>query len=254
MNFLSSKSKLFIFIFGLLSALLVILAIVFMTQYSHVHVAYSLSDAGELQILKTSTVKVGDYQLTNTYLADYLNNTKKVSPVTEDFETAKTIIYNFQMNMNAFNNYILASFVVCICMFAVLLIFSNQSRRVYYKSNLIVGCIAPAFAIGMCLGGIIWCISLISEFNAHADLYKITAVMENYSISAREKRPTGLSFEEFIAKYASNVSTLTMVLTIVLFIVILVAAIFVIVHSVLKYRSTEERRIEIINRAKAGVQ
>jgi len=254
MNFLSSKSKPIIFIFGLLSALLVILTIVFMTQYSHIHVAYSINEAGELIIREDSSITVGSYQLTNTYLASYLKNTSKVSPVTENFETAKTIIYNFQMNMNAFNNFILASFVVCICMFAILLIFSNQSRRVYYKSNLIVGIAAPAVAIIMCIVGVIWCITLISDFNTHADLYKITAVMENYSISAREKRPTSLSFEEFIAKYASGVDTLTMVLTIVLFVIILVAALCVIAHTVLKYKATTERRIEIINRAKAGVQ
>lgn len=253
MNFLKTKSKLIIIIFGLLSALLLILAIVFMTQYSHVHVAYSVTEAGEVVIRSDSSITVGSYQLDNSSLARYLDATKD-SPVTENFATGSKIVYDFQMNMNAFNNYILTVFVVSIIMFAILLIFSNQSRKVYYGSNLVVGIAAPAVSIIMCLIGFIWCITLISDFNEHADLFKITAVMENYSISAREKRPTSATFEEFISNYASNVNTLTLILTLVLFILVLASACFVIVHTVLKYKATEERRVEIINRAKGRVQ
>ena len=250
MNLLRTKSKLFIMMFGLTCALLLIWTLVFMTQYSNIHVVFEIS-GGQVEIGAESTFEVGTKTLTNQYLSGYLDDAFKVSPVTETFDEAKVIIYDFQNKMNAFNNYILATLVVGLVMFAVLLIFSNNSRRVYYKSNLIAGCIASGVVAVMAIIGVVFAITLISNFNAHANLYKITSVMMDVDIGAKVKE-SALSFEEFVNTYAPNVNTLTLVLVMIYFIVIIVSACFVALHTVFKYKATEQARIEIIERARVA--
>ncbi len=256
MKLISTKSKLIIMIFGLVAAVSLLITMVFMTQYSNVHVIYQILEDGTVEIGSGTQFVTGDYKLDNQYLYRYLNSTTKpTSPVTEDFETAKTIIYDFQMSMNSFNNFILATFVVCICMFALLLIFANHSRRVYYTSNLVVGIGAPVVSIIMALIGMIWNIILLGTFNSHADLFKVTSIMEDFNIDSKTKLAmrTTMSYEDMINDYASNVNSLTLVLTIIYFVILLVAACFVIVNTVLKYKATKQAREEIIARAKGGL-
>jgi hypothetical protein len=253
MNLLKNNSKLVIFTFGIIVALSVILTISFMTQYAHVHVIYTMDEDGEIEILKDSTSQLGSYTLTNQYLASYLNSTTKMPGPLDGltFDEAKETIYSFQQSMNGMNNFILACLVVGLCMFAGLLIFSNNSRSVYYKSNLIAGIVAPSVVCIMSIVAIIWDILLISNFNANSDLYKMTAVMENFDIAAIDKlqmRQT-MEFQTVIDNYASGVNTATLVVTLIYFIVVIASAGVVVAHTLLKYKNTTARREEIIKRA-----
>lgn len=252
MNLLKSKSKLFIFVYGLVSALLLIISLVFMTQYSNVHVAYGMND-GQVEIKEDTTASAGAYQITNEYLSKFLNDGKMETPITEDFDEAKTIIYDFQQSINSFNTFIVVTFVVCIIMFAILLIFSNHSRRVYYIDNLVVGIAAPVFAVTVSIVSLAWLIVLINNFNQHIDLYRVTSILESIDINAKTKRSFingTVEYNEMIAEHASNLTSLTMVLTLIYYIVVVVAALFVIAHTVLKFNATKTLRKEIIERAK----
>jgi hypothetical protein len=224
-----------------------------MTQYSNVHVIFTISEDGEVEILRDSSTEVGTYTLTNQYLYSYLNSRVKMPGPLDgvEFEDAKEVIYSFQQSMNGFNNFILAFLVVGLVMFAALLIFSNNSRNVYYKSNLIAGIAAPAVVCVMGLVAFIWNIILMGNFNSNSDLYKVTAIMENFDIAAIEKLQMrqNMEYQTMIDTYASGVNSLTFVLTMIYFIIAMAASGFVICHTVLKYNGTRVRREEIIKRA-----
>ena len=254
MNLIKTKSKLIIFTFGIIVALSLILTIAFMTQYSNLHVMYEINgETGEVEILAESEQKVGTYVLTNRYLYNYLRSSIKMPGPLDgvEFEDAAQTIYAFQTSMNGFNNFILACLVVGLLMFAALLIFANNSRNVYYKSNLIVGIAAPAVVCVMSLVAVIWDIILMANFNSNIDLYKVTTIMENFDIAAIEKTNmrTQMEYQEMIDTYASGINSLTFVLTMIYFIVVIAASGVVVAHTLLKYNGTAARREEIIKRA-----
>lgn len=261
MKLLKSNSKLFLFPFGLFIALSLLLMLFFMTQYANIHVLYTFNaETGEVEINPSSSWKVGE-EYNNESLAKYFNSTTK--PTTpfdgQTFDDVKYTIYNFQMGMNSLNDFIVIVFVVSLCMFALMLVFANHSRNIYYNSNLAVGIGAPLVVAIMSLIAIIKTAAMLGDFNTNLPIYQATAVMQLHDgvFSESDKfvlrGKNGMPFEDMVAKYAPNVNSATLILTIIYFVLLIVFTAVVIAHTVMKYLATKERRNEVIARAR-GVQ
>ena len=75
--------------------------------------------------------------------------------------------------------------------------------------------------------------------------------MENFDIASITKLEMrqSMEYQDMISNYASDINVLTLVLTMLYFIIVVAASSLVVVHTILKYKNTAERREEIIKRA-----
>ena len=148
-EFLKNKAKLIVLAYGVLLFAVFLFGLFYMTQYAHIHIAYSLQGGVASY---SDDLTIGSFA-TNMDLFQYFNDsTDSTSPLLVGItKTSKTvvdagyadIIYKFQTDMSSFNTLIIVLMLLSIVCFAVMLIFSNQSRKVYYKDNLYVGILMP---------------------------------------------------------------------------------------------------------------
>jgi hypothetical protein len=269
-DFMKNKAKLIFIIYGIIIALIILGAIIYMSFVTNVHIAYTINDnTGAIEFFDESLFQStgGD----NTALFSYFNNNSDAtSPFyaadfAKNFEVvdegghnilyygkdgvsfARTI-FNFQVNMSSFNTTLLVFGIISLVCFAIMLIFSNQSRRVYYKSNLYIGVLMPLVNAVLSIVALIMNFGLFGEFNKNYDLYRVTAYLQDPNISKIVKG--GLK---------SNYSVLSngvdqfgpqgyVILTIILAIVI-IASVFMIVYSVYRYKECAKHRNDILERA-----
>ncbi len=130
MEFLIKRSKLIHILYGVLCFILLISAVAFMTQYSNIRVLTTLSSDGVVD-LQTSDI--------NKFFIDFYT-----ANGLGDAKPDMWKIYNFQQSLNDFNNIILYFGVAALVLFAILMIAGNQSRKVYYLSNLVTGVAVPS--------------------------------------------------------------------------------------------------------------
>ena len=177
MKFLTKNSKAFYLTYGIILAVLFIAALYYMSNYAHVHVYYTLESSGAISAFdRTAETTLGysnknlfDYFSKNAgimiydpnsgavlvngeaWVAEHADSVSKfmsMFPEAAQFSTVYApIIFDFQVAMSEFNDLIVTFGLIGIVCFAILLVFANHSRRIYYKSNLIAGIILPLVVV-----------------------------------------------------------------------------------------------------------
>lgn len=236
-----NKTKIIFMAFGMLMFAVLLFSVAYMTNFAHIRVIYSRA-GGVLQINPES---VNDDGMTNQTLYNFLVNH---APVKENWETFKMTIYNFHFGMSDLNTFIMITALVGIVCFAALLICSNHSRRVYYKSNLVCGILAPLTTIIFTVICLVKNLSLMSVFNKNIENFNCVAMIQNpltYTDSMNAINDGNISF----VTDAKPCNSLTFILFTILFAIVIIYSVVVMVASVKKYKDTTELRNEIIRRA-----
>lgn len=234
-----NKAKLLYFAYGVLFFVVLLAALVFMTNYAHIHVYYTL-DANK-QVVITATSQKADTEATNRELFDWF----AAQHNDVNMDTFKFIIYNFQADMSILNTMIVWLAVVGLVSFAALLICANHSRRIYYKSNLICGIVAPLITFIFTIVVMVKNFILMGTFNENAKLFNEVAVIQDPDNQAKI---IANGAEDFI-KNTQPCNNVTFILFTVLYAIVAIFSIAVIVYAVRRYLSNTEERNEIIRRA-----
>ncbi len=252
-SFFKNKSKIVFLIFGILIAAFMIYAMSFMTAYSHIHVVYKIEDG--IISFPTTSGKIPSTNVANLYINRYFNNSQSIPAglIGGSFvETYAKTIYDFNNSLNAFNDFLVAVGIVSIVALAVMFIFSNNSRRIYYKSNLIVGVLASLTIIVMSIIAIAWTFTLMGQFNENETLYKVVSVIQNPVNQGQQAYSTLIKPDCDILSMASGTNVIGFVVAMLFSLVLAGFAVFVIVFTIGKYKRTANERKEIIERAVAA--
>ncbi len=250
-----NKAKILYFLFGIFIFAILLASLVYMTNYAHVHVYYTKAN-GVISINHTTQKPVT--LETNRALFNYI--TLYHNDITLD--NFKNTVFNFQTDMSAFNTLIVTFAIVSLVCFAALLICSNHSRNVYYKSNLVCGIVAPLIVFAFSIVLIIKNLLLMGTFNKNASLFNEVAMIQN-SINQSKVVPfdvdmttTVIDTESEAVKNAKDFVTsakpcnnITYIIYAVLFIGIAVYSLVLIIYAIKRYMNCAERRNEIIRRA-----
>lgn len=244
-NLFKNKVKLMYFAFGILIFVVMIASLAYMTNYNHIHVWYSI-DNGALAINKTSMFSKTASDNTNLYNFFESNIT---SVKIEDF---KYVIYNFQVGMSNLNTFFITISVIGLICFAALLICSNHNRRVYYKSNLVCGILAPLVTIVFNAIALVRNISMMGVFNNNYELFNKVAILQNpenaASVTVSELNAAS-NVLDFVNSQGNPCNSITFIIFTILFAIVIIYSIVLIVFAVKKYKNTTELRNEIIRRA-----
>ncbi len=241
-KFFSNHSKIFFIIFLVLGFALLISCVAYATEYTHVHVFYQISNGKVLFSQDYGNDVLG---LTNLNVYQGFEKAKDVYPNGFTDDLARTV-YDFQKNLASVNDFIVISGIVTLIAVAALFIFSNHSRKVYYKSNLIVGIVSPAIVIIFNIVLLIRNALLMGRFNANYDLLNWVSVLQNLTTTTYASQ-----HPEVIPDLYSCTST-TFIIYTVIFIIMIVYSALIIAYTVFKYNETKERRTQIIERAVAN--
>ena len=134
---------------------------------------------------------------------------------------------------------------------ACLLIFSNQSRKVYYKDNLYVGILMPFIVIIFNFILMIRNFALMGMFNANSDLFKVTSLLMDPNIKPTVKQNAMIEggFTNAILPNTENINATSFVLATVVFIVVIITSVLMMVYTIYRYKECTKRRNDIIERA-----
>ena len=232
-NLFKNKIKLLYFGFGVLMFLTLIASVMYMTNYAYIHVYYSIDQYTGDVVINAATPKPVTLE-TNDYLFKYI----------DDIETFKYVIFDFQVAMSDLNTFFITFCIIGLIAFAALLICSNHNRRVYYKSNLVCGILAPLVTIVFAVICFIRNISLMGVFNANFDKFNMVSMIQN-----PVNTPSVIKYGMDFIKSDQPCNSLTFILFAILFAIIIIYSLVLIVLSIKKYNGTKELREEIIRRA-----
>jgi hypothetical protein len=253
MTFLhKNKSKLILIFYLIVLAILFIFGLFFMTNYQSVHIAYKYDTDGVMSITERSSFtsetvtneKLYRYFASATDLPEDLTNVKKNAFGTSAYATQ---IYDFNKQLNGYNEYIIVASIICLALCALFFVFSNNSRRIFYKSNLIVGILIPLVISVLSIVGIVFMISSISALNANLNLYRATSAM--MSSSAGNYIEEALEDWNVVLANSTNVNSATFIFGIIIYIAVIAYSLFVSIFTIRKYKQTGKEREEIISRA-----
>lgn len=293
------------FALGILSGVIVISSLFFMTQYRFVRVNYNEDETGKK--VYTADAKLNKASQKNLF--DFINNlankeyekisqengdsTSEAQTVVSENEYLKIIfetdssesgykmlnkeetgnkfnkkttytiksdyfsqLDEFRTSLDKYNDLILWYGIVSLIVFACLLILSNQSRRIYYKSNLIGGILLPLVNVVFSLVLIIQALPLISNINnpTNKALYNVVSSIQNpviggnyVSIAASDA--TNLTqINTIVSQF--NVDATTLIMYIIFFAITAVFNIFLIVVAVMKYKATASERKDVLEKAR----
>ena len=162
----------------------------------------------------------------------------------------------FRDKLDDYNDLILAYGIVSLICFAILLVLSNHSRKIYYKSNLIFGIIVPAVNIAFAIILIISAFSLMNNLSnsENVAIYNVVSTLNNSSVAAKNVRVTdtdaaNLQSLQNIASHF-NINSATIIGYIVFFGLTAAYNVFLIVFAFLKYKDTEKERNETLEKAR----
>lgn len=273
-KFLTKNSKAFYITFGIMVALMFIAALYFITNYAHVHVYYTLEANGAISAFdRTAETTLGysnknlfDYFTKNAGIITYDSDGVGIlvngqAWVTQNPETSAKfmsmfpdaaqfstvyapIIFDFQVAMSQYNDLIVIFGVIGIVCFALLLVFANHSRRIYYKSNLIAGVVLPLVVVVFAIIMIVKNVGLMNVFNENYDLFNVTSVLQNPAYSAQAVQ---LDIDWIVDKFSCN--SITFIVYTVIYSIIIIYSLFLVAYACIKYKFTGQEREEIIKRA-----
>ena len=252
MKKLISKMKVFHLIMLCIAGVIIISALPFKTQYSniYVNVATTIEEAsGDTQNASISSDQAQLFNLfERTTASGFVDNNG--AEFKHDFNQYKVQVYEFQKDLNSVNDWILWYGIFALIGVAFLYIFSNNSRKVYYKSNVIA---SACFTILMLVLGMITLIkniSAMSDFSANSNLYNIVSVMQNqdYSNTAFQyavpnSASATPSVEYLFEKFDCNVTTF--IVYDIILVAVMAYSVFLFILSITKYNATRERRQEL---------
>lgn len=255
MGKLINKMKLFHLILLILSGVLIISALPFKTQYTHIYV--NVSTTIEAATADDNNPTLGGNGQKNLFeffdvydKDDFVDNDG--NKFENNFDAYKVKVYNFENSLNSLNTMILWFGIVTLIGVAFLYLFSNNSRRIYYKSNLIISVL---FTLTIVVFGIIVLIksfSVMSDFNKDSNLYNYVSVFQNPSLTTEAYQNAcpidgtihvAGSIDWIKEQFSCNVATF--IGYDILFVVSIAYVVFVFILSLVKYKATTERRNEL---------
>ena len=247
-----NKAKIILIFYLIVIAVLFVYGLFFMTSYHDVHIAYRYDSDGIMEITERSSFN--SEKITNEQLYLYFNSASDLPDDLENVAKAKFgesdeayKIYDFNQQLNAVNEYIIVISIVSLVLCALFFVFSNNNRRIYYKSNLVVGIIIPLIVVVLSIVGIVLTIASISTLNADLNLYKVAAAMTNSS--SLNYVGDALTDWNVVLENSTSVNSVSLIVGIVVFILVIAYSIFVSVFTINKYKQTGKEREEIISRA-----
>lgn len=192
-----------------------------------------------------------------------LVNFTKIVTVSWGEETVKytftndifTTIENFRNSLDSFNNLILIYGIVTLLTFAGLLILSNHSRKIYYKSNLFGGILLPLinviFVVVLLIQGL-GLMGTLSDANNNA-VFNVVSAIQNPAVAtnvdfAASEETNLLQINNIISAF--NVNSTTVIVYTVFFVLTAVYNVFLMVFAVMKYNATAKERKEVLDRAR----
>ena len=247
MNFLTKHSKAFYYAYGILIGVLIIAGVFYASQYYDIRVMYSFDDNG-LSIISGSADSLNR---TNSSLFDYFaqgnsNGLVAATGFSTNFSDYSMKVYNFQNSLSDVNNLIIWFGVASLVCFALLLVLSNHSRRIYYKSNVVGGILLPLVVAVLSIVLVVRNLSVMGDFSENQTLYNVVSLLQSdKSIEYSQK-----GYNDLVPLFHCN--NLTFVLFTVLFIIVIGYSIFMAVYALLKYKATAEERAEIEKKAVAN--
>lgn len=257
LNFLKNKAK-FIFIIYLIVLFCTLLfGTFYSTQYSNIHFAYSFTgDTVEIN----SSSRFSELGKSNSDVWNYFSNaTDKIEELDSlygrtnresNFENSgkKFDIYNFQISLSSFNSkIILFTFISIICV-AILFVFGNHSRKVYYKSNLIIGILIPCVIIAFSIVLFVGNSNVMSLFSANELLFRVVGVFMDSNTGTQVARQYRTDHQALL-NASSSINNTSFIILDVLLIVVVLYSILVIVYTIFRYKESTNKRNEIIERA-----
>lgn len=256
-DFLRKRSKLILLIYAAVLGLVVVAALYYITSIANVHIAYTINSAGVVAVNADS--EFDSTGVVNTYFFRYFelsknNLTDKYSVVSAGAESVvlkygyADIVRNFQIDISSFNTLMIVYAVIGYLCFAAMLIFSNHSRRVYYKSNLYVGIVAPLVVVVFSIVMIIKNFSLLGTFNQHFDLFRIVSFLMNPDTQDGQKE-LAINNYDLILNNTTNFNSLNFTIATIVFVVVIIYSILLMVYTVFRYKDSTKRRNEILERA-----
>jgi hypothetical protein len=180
-------------------------------------------------------------------LKEYLGLTKGFygngNIMTEAFNESVIIIRSFFEGLQNVNWLVFYYFIIVCALVALCYLFSNHSRRIYYKSNLVVGVLASIVIIGFGIYVFIQNSMLISGMNENQVLLNAYDYVCNDSTAAK-------SFNDLAMVTELNViNSTTIIITDVILALVIGYAAFMLVYAVRRYNSCERERKDIIAKA-----
>lgn len=223
-------------VFLILGGALLISALPFKTQYNMVYIN-----------VDSNGIEVADGAMTNARgqnqedLFKYYEE-KGVDFNNKDAEESKYTVYNFEQNLNSTNNLIMYFGIVVILAVALLYLFQNSNRKIYYKTNVFISVVAT---LGVIVFGVIVMLQifgLMGDLAAHQTLYNTVALLQDTATKADV-----LAGADIAAM--SYVNSTTLVAYMLGIIVVMVYGFFLMFLTFSKFRRTKERRMEILSKA-----
>lgn len=232
MNFLVKKSKLIHILFGVLCFTLLVSALIYMTQYMNIRVLITKSTSG--------VVSLGSSGINQNILDFFNKNTGLVANLQDQMWE----VYHYNNYLNMVNNLIVTFAMLSLVAFASMIIFGNHSRKVYYKSNLIVGIIVPSIVLVFAIVLMVLNTTALSKLNANSDFYNYVSLLTNekQGIQLSQRDPAYLQ-----SLFSVNGTSFT--LYNVYFAFIGLCSIAMIVYAVYRYLSSAVKRNEVIAKA-----
>lgn len=209
----------------------------------------------EIAFIKDDIKRVEDFEFPADFkfISDYLldenggyvlddNGNKILS-----FEKSAFKVYEYRESLNEFNDLIFTFGLVSMIALAMLYVFANHSRRIYYKSNLFAGLILPLVPAIFGIIMIVNVLDLMGTFNDNYYLFNFVSVMQNNVTS-------GAAYDWSLPTIIDNFtcSDFTFILTMIIYIIIVVCSVFMMVYTLIRYKSCAKERTEIIDRAVAN--
>lgn len=254
MGKLLSKMKIFHLILLILSGVLIISALPFKTQYSNIYVNVSTTIEDAKKDDPNTSLKTDQQELFEFFEIynkdDFVDNNG--NKFTNDFNVYKKQVYDFENDLNALNTMILWFGIVSLIGVALLYLFSNNSRRIYYKSNLYVSMIYTAAVVIFGIIVLVKSFSVMSDFSSNSNLYNYVSVFQNIDTKTEASQTAcpivgnvhvAGNLDYVKDNFSCNVTTF--IVYDILFVVAMVYVVFVFILTLNKYKATAERRNEL---------
>jgi len=254
-NFFKNKAKIILIVYLILIAAFMIYALSFMSMYCNIHVAYRVTD-GDISFPYIMNVQFSSTKVSNYYAQVYFLSATSLPTGLESgsfVQKYAQTVYDYNLTLNAFNDLLIAVGIVSFAAVAFLFIFSNNSRRIYYKSNVVIGVIAPLVIIVMALIAMIQSFGVMSTFTQNETLFKTVSVVMDPAKQGETASSILLTKSgDEILEMASSVNVSGMLVAMLLSIILIGYSVFVTIFTFTKYKKTEKERKEIIERAVAA--
>lgn len=280
MKNLTKKTKLFIMIYLVLSFITLVLALGYSTKYSNMHIYYRINSKGTVVIDEAQEMESGvsnknlftyfaadasqvaDDTVEDKPFMDEINAYYKkngTSGNVENFITgaeyngstmAKTI-YNFQNSLSDYNQLILYYFIVFIIAVAVLFIFSNHSRKIYYKSNLVVGVAIPAVIVIFSIIMLVQNFSIMSTVNKNFKLFQLVDLLMDRDCTTKMADNLAYNYQtkgDISGLMTKGEANMTFYIALAIYAIVILYSVFIAVLTIVKYKEGSQRRAEIEER------